>query len=222
MQDNNTERLMSNEERITRYLTRQMTTEEELAFKNAIKVDMELRSQTEAIAHLVKAMDVVGKEADLKIISDIKKVKRLSHVRQYLAIAACVLCLFVISFKGYDYITITGLGDEYSLTFPTSSIIRGENDDKVEGQLQSLFTNIEKGLELTSTVTLLTELWHKSQEDTYNDYTDYAPYIGWYLAIGHLKNYEKDEALDVLRLMEKEYPTNTAVGEKVRELIEKI
>lgn len=222
MQDNNTEKLMNNEERINRYLKGMMTPEEEAAFKDDIKKDEELRSQTEALAHLVKAMNVAGKEYDQKIIADIKRMNRPSHIRQYMAIAACILCLCIMSFKGYDYITITELGDEYAQTFPTSTIIRGEDCEKVEEELQTLFSNIEKSQELASTLAQLTKLWQESQQDTYNDYTDYAPYIGWYLAVGHLKNYDKDEALNVLHQMEKVYPANTAVGEKVKELIEKI
>ena len=84
-----------------------------------------------------------------------------------------------------------------------------------------MFENIIDNKNLDQAITRLSVLWQTAKQDTYNDYTDYAPYIGWYLAIAYLEDYDKDKAKDVLREMEEMYPVGTAMGDKVREILEK-
>ena len=75
---------------------------------------------------------------------------------------------------------------------------------------------------MDNTTSRLEIIWKLSKQDTYNEYTDYSPYIGWNLAIGYLENYEKAKAKDVLKEMEKNYPKETAIGRTVRELLGKV
>ena len=76
---------------------------------------------------------------------------------------------------------------------------------------------------MNNTTYRLKILWEQAKQDTYNDYTDYSPYIGWNLAIGYLRNYEKAKARNVLSEMETIYDDNeTIIGKKVRELINTI
>ena len=83
----------------------------------------------------------------------------------------------------------------------------------------TLFKNVANNEKLDETITRLSVLWKTAKQDTYNDYTDYAPYIGWYLAIAYLEDYDKDKARDVLKEMEEMYPEGTALGDWVKELI---
>ena len=69
---------------------------------------------------------------------------------------------------------------------------------------------------MDNTTSRFKTLWELSKQDTYNDYTDYSPYIGWNLAIGYLRNYEKTKAKDVLVEMKELYPEESAIGSKVR------
>jgi hypothetical protein len=85
-----------------------------------------------------------------------------------------------------------------------------------------LFNNVAEGKDLENTTSRLKALWELSKQDTYNDYTNYAPYIGWNLAIGYLRNYEKTMARNVLYEMETMYDNETIIGKKVRELINTI
>ena len=71
---------------------------------------------------------------------------------------------------------------------------------------------------MDNTTSRLAALWKLSKQDTYNDYTDYAPYIGWNLAIGYLRNYEKTKAQNILAEMELLYDGETIIAKKVREL----
>ena len=68
----------------------------------------------------------------------------------------------------------------------------------------------------------LAELWDLAKQDTYNEYTNYASYIGWYLALGYLESYEKGKARHILEEMKERYDSDTIIGEKIRAIINKL
>jgi len=219
-----------NDERISRFLQGKMDTDEEAAFMEEMKNNDDLRNQAIAQARLVKGMKQVDEElkdafrqADEQTIKRIAKeasetsVSKKSSAR-WLAIAASVVFIVFVGFKSYDYYDTTSLGKKFANTFPTSTIIRGEANADVETELTTLFNNVAEGKDLDNTTSRLKTLWELSKQDTYNDYTDYAPYIGWNLAIGYLEDYEKTKAKDVLNEMKEMFPEGTAMGDKVIQL----
>ena len=219
-----------NDERISRFLQGKMDTDEEAAFMEEMKNNDDLRNQAIAQARLVKGMKQVDEElkdafrqADEQTIKRIAKeasetsVSKKSSAR-WLAIAASVVFIVFVGFKSYDYYDTTSLGREYANTFPISTIIRGETNADVDTELTTLFNNVAEGKDLDNTTSRLKTLWELSKQDTYNDYTDYAPYIGWNLAIGYLEDYEKTKAKDVLNEMKEMFPEGTAMGDKVIQL----
>lgn len=221
------EKDLLNDERISRFLQRKMKADEEAAFMEEMKNNDDLRNQAIAQARLVKGMKQVDEElkdafrqADEQTIKRIAKeasetsVSKKSSAR-WLAIAASVVFIVFVGFKSYDYYDTTSLGKKFANTFPTSTIIRGEANADVETELTTLFNNVAEGKDLDNTTSRLKTLWELSKQDTYNDYTDYAPYIGWNLAIGYLRNYEKAQAKDILMEMKEIYPEETAIGSKV-------
>ena len=225
------EKDLLNDERISRYMQGRMNVDEESAFMEELKSNEELRNQAISQARLVKGMKQVDKElkdafrqADEQTIKRIAKetfetsVGKKSSAR-WLAIAASIVFIVFVGFKSYDYYDTTSLGKEYANTFPTTSIIRGETNTAVETELSTLFNNVAECKDLDDTTSRLSTLWELSKQDTYNDYTDFAPYIGWNLAIGYLENYEKTKAKDVLIEMKQTYPEGTALGDKVVQLI---
>ena len=216
-----------NDERISRFLQGKMKADEEATFMAEMKNNEDLRNQAIAQARLIKGMKQVDvelkdvfRQADEQTIKRIAKdasktsVSKKSSAR-WLAIAASVVFIVFVGFKSYDYYETTSLGREYANTFPTTSIIRGEANIDVETELSTLFNNVAECKDLYETISRLATLWELSKQDTYNDYTDYAPYIGWNLAIGYLENYEKAKAKDVLLEMKQIYPDTTAIGSKV-------
>lgn len=64
--------LHKNEERITRYLHGEMTSDEETLFEKDIQSDETLRNQTEAIARTIKAMNALGFEQDRKLVEEMR------------------------------------------------------------------------------------------------------------------------------------------------------
>ena len=220
-----------NDERISRFLQGKMKADEEATFMEEMKNNEDLRNQAIAQARLVKGMKQVDEElkdafrqADEQTIKRIAKetfetsVGKKSSAR-WLAIAASVVFIVFVGFKSYDYYDTTSLGKKYANTFPTTSIIRGETNTDVETELSTLFNNVAECKDLDDTTSRLATLWELSKQDTYNDYTDYAPFIGWNLAIGYLENYEKTKAKDFLIEMKQTYPEGTALGDKVVQLI---
>ena len=220
-----------NDERISRFLQGKMDTDEEAAFMEEMKNNDDLRNQAIAQARLVKGMKQVDeelkdafREADEQTIQRIAKEASNSKKSstRWIAIAASVVFIVFVGFKSYDYYDTTSLGRKYANTFPTSTIIRGEANAGVDTELTTLFNNVAEGKNLENTTSRLKTLWDLAKQDTYNDYTDYAPYIGWNLAVGYLRNYEKAMARNVLSEMETIYDNETIIGIKVRELIKAI
>ena len=220
-----------NDERISRFLQGKMDTDEEAALMEEMKNNDDLRNQAIAQARLVKGMKQVDEElkdafrqADEQTIKRIAKEASETSVSKktsarWLAIAASVVFIVFVGFKSYDYYDTTSLGREYANTFPTSTIIRGETNADVDTELTTLFNNVTEGKDLDNTTSRLKTLWELSKQDTYNDYTDYAPYIGWNLAVGYLEDYEKSKAKEVLMEMKQIYPEGTALGDKIREVL---
>lgn len=220
-----------NEDRINRFMQGTMSADEEAVFQEELKTNEELRNQAIAQARLVKGMKQIDDELkDAFRRTDEQTIKNIAHqatgskkqVTRWLAIAASVVFIIFVGFKAYDYYDTTTLGKEYANTFPISSIIRGETDTNINTELTSLFNKVSNAEDLDNATSRLAVLWEQAKQDTYNDYTDYAPYIGWYLAIGYLENYEKESAKAILGEMKEMYPEGIAIGDRVRALRSKL
>ena len=223
------EKDLLNDERISRYMQGRMNVDEESAFMEELKSNEELRNQAISQARLVKGMKQVDKELkDAFREANEQTIRKIANEAvggnnksaRWLAIAASIVFIVFVGFKSYDYYDTTSLGKEYANTFPTSTIIRGETNTDVDTELTTLFNNVAEGKDMNNTTYRLKILWEQAKQDTYNDYTDYSPYIGWNLAIGYLRNYEKTKAKNVLKEMKQMYPEGTVIGDKITTLLE--
>ena len=136
------------------------------------------------------------------------------------AAASILLCVFG-GYKYYKNEQVTSLGQEYLAYFPASDFTRGEGD-AVGDRLQTIYANISNKKDLKAAISDLSQMWEASRSDTYNDYTEYMPELGWMLANAYLRDNDKDKALEVLDGLISECPEDTAIGEKARELKQKI
>lgn len=220
---------LRNDGLIDRFMQGQMDENEEKAFLEELNRNEELRERAILQARLVKGMaqvddEIIDAYTEAEESSKSSKATVVSigkkHSVRWIAIAASIVFIVFVGFKSYDYYDTTSLGREYANTFPTSTIIRGEANADVDTELTMLFNNVAEGKDLDNTTSRLATLWELSKQDTYNDYTDYAPYIGWNLAIGYLRNYEKAKAKNVLKEMKREYPKGTVIGDKIATLLE--
>lgn len=222
--------MIDRDERISRYLKGLMNAQEESKFLADMESDEQLKQDAITQARLIKGMVQV----DYELIQELKntpKAKITSSLRPpriifrkpvtWLSTAASVLVLLFAGYKGYDYYDTTRLGMKYATVFPMETIVRGDIDSNVDKELQTLFENVVERKDLSATTKRLSELWEISNQETYNDYTDYSPYIGWYLAIGYLEDYEKDKAKSILEQIKAKYLSNVMVN-NINDLLEKL
>lgn len=212
------------DERIVRYLQGKMTSEEEKSFFVELNNNADLRERAIIQARMIKGMKQIDAEIEgfhnNSVDKGTNKVYSLSTLsKRWVAIAASIVFVIFVGYKSYDYYETTSLGKEYANTLPMSTIMRGETNKDVETELQELFDKVSNAEDLDNVTSRLATLWRQAKLDTYNDYTDYAPYIGWYLAIGYLEIYEKDKAKEILIEMEKTYSEGTIIGDKIREVL---
>lgn len=231
------------DEMLSRYLKGQLSEIEEVEFKRLIADEPELHNKAIATARLVKAMNEVGSERDDKTIEEIRqateqKIKivasnvsgaaikepRILNFRKFIvsfsAAASILLCVFG-GYQYYKYEQVSSLGSEYLAYFPASEFSRGENDG-VSDILKELYSDIETKHNLGDAIARLSGMWTESRGDSFNDYTEYMPEIGWMLANACLRNNDKSKALKVLGVLIAESPEGTAMGDKARELKEKV
>lgn len=244
MESNNNTTAIQFEDKLNRFLKGEMTSAEEQEFKAFLESHPEQKQKAIAIARLAKAMQQVGEEHDLAVIADIKsaskqdvenainnnvtgkterKPKILPFRRiivSFSAAASILLCIFGV-YKYYKYDQITTLGQEYLTYFPASEFSRGVGDN-VSVQLQILYGNVSDKKDMDATIEELFRMWEASRADEYNDYTEYMPELGWMLANAYLRDNNKDKALKVLDQLIEECPEDTAIGEKARELKQKV
>ena len=225
------------EERINRFLRGEMSSEEETTFMDELKSNDVLRNKAVVAARMAKAMKTVGEEEDSlvkealltsddhdieMIVKNVTRKRSKLLTLRIISVAASILILVISGWHYYDYRVITGLGNEYEMEFESSSFVRGAGTGSVEKELNSLFTKVRSGDESDNTIKRLSLLWELSTMDTYNDYSDYAPQIGWNLAIAYLKDNDKDNAMAVLTKLEGIAEDGTAIKNKCIELINKL
>ena len=225
------------EERINSFLRGEMSSEEETLFIDELKSNEELRNKAVATARMAKAMKTVGEENDSlvkeallvsdehdieMIVNNVTRKRSKVLTLRILSVAASILILVISGWQYYDYRVTTGLGNEYEMMFESSSFVRGVDTGSVEKELNSLFAKVKSGDDSDNSIKRLSLLWELSTMDTYNDYSDYAPQIGWNLAIAYLKDNDKDNAMAVLTKLEGIAEDGTAIKNKCIELINKL
>lgn len=207
--------------RIARFMKGEMDSREEVLFLSDMESDEKLRLEAIAQARLIKGMSQVDEEVvcELKNASESQIVAMLrtrrSPFRKYftwMSMAASIAILLFAGYKGYDYYDTTRLGMRYANAFPMETVARGDSNSIVDSELKELFDNVVERKDLRNTTERLAELWNIANQDTYNDYTDYAPYIGWYLAIGYLEGYEKEKAVQILRQVRNNYHSSSLIN----------
>lgn len=234
--------LLEQDDRITLYLKGKMTPQEEQALMQELENNPELKARAIALARLVKGMKEVGKTRDEDVIgailaadeNDVKSLARNATTRKanvvpmrtmakLLSMAASILLVVWLGIGYHDYRTTTGLGEEYGSQFTTSQLSRGaEEPTEVDTRLAQLFDNVANKKDLDNTLHELSLCWELSTQETFNDYTDFAPEIGWNLAIGYLKDNNRKQAKATLQKLIEVAPEGTAIGDKVSELLNRL
>lgn len=234
--------LLEENDRITLYLKGKMSSHEEQAFMHELENNPELKARAIAVARLVKGMKETGRSQDNDVINamlatdenEIRKVTTnitkskakvipMRSMAKWLSMAASILLVVWLGIGYHDYRNTTGLGEEYGTQFTTSQLTRGAGEpSEVDTRLAQLFENVANKKDLDNTLHELSLCWELSTLETYNDYTDYAPEIGWNLVIGYLKDNNRKQAKATLQKLIEVAPEGTAIGSKAKELLNRL
>ena len=222
------------EDRVSDFLRGKLSEEQEKVLVEELKANSELAARAALMARLARQMDKLGKEQDAALTDalkgmDKKDVERIlaeslprrSHFRWVWLAVPVAAALLVFSLVGYHPRRISSLGKEYVFYFPQQEFYRGEQDT-LRLCLNGYYGAIADRENLAETIRMLSDMWDNARKENYNVYTDHMPEIGWLLANAYLRGNQKAEALQVLEQLADEYPDNTALGKKVRELQAKL
>ena len=151
-----------------------------------------------------------------------KRKHRIIKFAYALAAAASIAIIATVGYNQYERHQVIALGKEYALTLSPFAEEYHRGDTSTAGEeINALTANVRNQENLEQTIDRLSRLWALSKSDTYNDYTDFAPEIGWTLAIAHLENNDKNAAISVLTQITALYP-ETAICYKANELLKKL
>ena len=151
-----------------------------------------------------------------------KRKHRIVKFAYALAAAASIAIIATVGYNQYERHQVIALGKEYALTLSPFAEEYHRGDTSTAGEeIIALTANVRNQENLEQTIDRLSRLWALSKSDTYNDYTDFAPEIGWTLAIAHLENNDKNAAISVLTQITALYP-ETAICHKANELLKKL
>ena len=151
-----------------------------------------------------------------------KRKHRIVKFAYALAAAASIAIIATVGYNQYERHQVIALGKEYALTLSPFAEEYHRGDTSTAGEeINALTANVRNQENLEQTIDRLSRLWALSKSDTYNDYTDFAPEIGWTLAIAHLENNDKNAAISVLTQITALYP-ETTICYKANELLKKL
>lgn len=192
-----------NSERIEKYLREQMTPEENEAFLNDLKSDKELREEAQMMALLIKEMKEEQAKQSENLTEEVlaeekqaKKTELISKVRWSLSIAAMFILIFGVTLLWNRQSDTDALFTNYYSPYTLQGESRGGDSD-VEKELAVLFNQVGTEKDVSIVIDKLQKI-HDSIDSEY-EYSLYADYITWYLALAYLKDDKPEKAKIVLK-----------------------
>jgi len=218
------------------FLKGKMTEEDGKVFLSELQSDPELKQRALTMAAAIKNMKELKFEHGQRVATKIESVsehdfreavktpRKARILSLYsiarIGIAACLISMISLGvYRYYIYNETVALGNRYYTAIPTELVVRDADD--VSAQLDQLFNNVKNSEDLENTIHNLEKIFVHAISEDYNDYTNYINDIGWNLAIAHLKNGNRDDAVKTLELLIS-HSENDIVIEKCKKLIKEI
>lgn len=222
--------------RLELFLKGKMTEEDGKVFLSELQSDPELKQRALTMAAAIKNMKELKFEHGQRVATKIESVsehdfreavktpRKARILSLYsiarIGIAACLISMISLGvYRYYIYNETVALGNSYYTAIPTELVVRDADD--VSAQLAQLFNNVKNSEDLENTIHNLEKIFAHAISEDYNDYTNYINDIGWNLAIAHLKNGNRDDAVKTLELLIS-HSENDIVIEKCKKLIKEI
>lgn len=206
------------DDRIDAFIRGLMTEEEELAFKQEIQADPELRAQVMATVSMIRGIREQGSAHDKAIISKYDN----SRVRSVLAWACSIAAVFAIFFgysKDKRFNELSGIVSPYYSEYSMSEYSRGDVDSATVAHIYTLFNNIKAQRNMSKIIEELEPIYANLDSDF--TYSAYANEIAWNLALAYIKDDQTDKAINILQKLKADN-TDTPIYNKADELIKKL
>lgn len=204
--------------RIDSFLRGEMTPEEEVAFKQEIQSDPELRAHVQATVALIHGIRKKNASQEKQIIAKYSN----SRVRTILTWACSIAAMFVVLFgvkNELRFRELSAIVSPYYSEYNTSDISRGDTDSATVAHLYTLFNNIKEQRNVSDIIEELEPIYLTLDSDfTYSAYTND---IAWNLVLAYIKDDQIDKAISVLEKLEADNP-DMPIAVKANELKKKL
>jgi len=203
------------DDRIDAFIRGMMTEEEEVAFKQEIQSDPELRAQVLATVSLIKGIRTQNAEKEKTIIQNNTK----NRVRTLLWWATSIAAVFAIFFgysKDKRYNELSAIVSPYYTEYSLTEYSRGDIDSVKVAHLYTLFNNIRDQRNMSTIIETLEPIYANLDSDF--TYSSYANDIALNLALAYIKDDQTDKAIPILEKLEKDNP-DTPIVAKVKEIL---
>ena len=215
------------DDKVERFLKKQMTMNEEKDFFDLLKSSAILESRAKTIALAVRQIRNNQRTKDQEVIRSIKHIEietfknniglkepaaaaQVIHFVRYISIAASIAIVFGIGITRYHTSEITSLGKEYS------TIARATSDPDIEHTVANItdLINNNDSLSVAQEIIVKFAAQYPDEEQT-------VATLKWNLALAYIKEGEGREAQNILNDIVLNHP-EMPIAEKAKELIEKI
>ena len=206
------------DDRIDAFIRGMMTEEEELAFKQEIQADPELRAQVMATVSMIRGIREQGAAHDKAIISKYDNSRFRSVLAWACSIAAVIAIFFGYS-KDKRFNELSGIVSPYYSEYSMGECSRGDVDSATVAHLYTLFNNIKAQRNMSKIIEELDAVYTNLDSDF--TYSAYVSDIAWNLALAYIKDDQTDKAFNILKKLEADNP-DTPIAIKAKKLLEEL
>ena len=207
------------DERIESFLRGEMTAEEEMAFKQEIRQNPELRSHAMAMTSLIKGLHEQNTAREATIIQENTAKSRVRPLLWWACSVAAVFAIVFGVYKDHRYRMLDATVSPYYTEYGMSDVSRGDIDSATVAHLYDLFIKIQENRSVSDIIKELEPIYNSLDADfTYNAF---ANDIAWNLALAYVKDDQIDKAVSILQKLKADNP-DTPIYNKADDLIKKL
>lgn len=207
------------DDRIDAFIRGMMTEEEEIAFKQEIQADPDLRAHVLATVSLIKGIRTQNAERERTLIQPQQNNKVRTLVWWATSIAAVFAIFFGYS-KDKRYNELSALVSPYYTEYSMDEYARGDIDSTKVANLYTLFNNIQTQRNVGELIKILEPMY--SSPGYYGLYAQlFANDIAFNLAIAYIKDDQISKAIPVLEKLGNNNP-DTPIAAKALDILKKL
>lgn len=231
---------MQFDEQVERYLRRQMTVEEERAFKQSMADNPELKERARITALMIREMrNAVAEESSEEqfrkaagILPKAKVIRLWPRVMKYVVAACIVGIVAIIGVQQYDASQYKTIGNDPVYLAYTPMLGETGHDHSAgeaeaipqQDDILALFGKIEQGTDVKTAVKQLQGFYDQIlSEGAQSALAEYQDDFAWYLSIGYLKLGKGKKAIPLLEgIIQRGEPANAEQAKKLLERIKEV